>query len=123
MSAFSDGHHIGWRVERESVSFDVLERNVPLSARNTSRSGSQGEELDTILPTQPMDATHSDGVWAAPIVVAVTVTEILVQLLHRVQRFPTPTVRCEGEAAIGNRCIDPWVALQSNRKQVDFVLN
>ena len=69
-----------------------------------------------------MHATHSNGVWP-PIVVTTTETEILVQLLHRVQGFQTLAVRCEGKAAIGDGCLDPWVTLQSDREQVDFVLN
>ena len=103
------------------MGFNVLERNIPLSVRDTSRSGSRGKELDAILPTQPMDATHSNGVW--PPVIMSMETKILIQLLYRVQGFPMPTVRCKGKAAIGYGCLDRWVTLQSDREQVDFVLN
>ena len=69
-----------------------------------------------------MYATHNNGNWP-PIVVTTTETEILVQLLYRIQGFPTLAVRCEGKAAIGDGCLDPWVTLQSDRKQIDLVLD
>lgn len=114
----SDGHYVGSGIECENARFDVIERNIPLSPRNTSRRRSPDEELDTIRLTQPMNTTH-DGDLLDPIATC----KSFVPLLYRVQGLPTRAVRFEGRAAISDRCLEPWVTLQSDGKKVDCVLN
>lgn len=113
-----DGHYIGSRVERESPNVDILERNVPLSPGNTPGNRSQDEELDAIHPGQPMDTIHGDDVWGP-----IATVSRLIPLFYGVQGLSTPDARFESDTTVSNRPLEPWVALQSDREEVDFVLN
>ena len=111
----NDGHYVGLRVECERSGFKALEKNIPLFPRDTSRSRSQGEEFDRILPGEPIRATHSDGL------VHDGERESFVVRFSRVQGFPPLAVHPESRAAVGERCFGPWVMFQSNGKEVDLV--
>ena len=102
----SDGHYIGLRVECETKSFNVLDRNFPFPPRNTPRNRSQGEELDTVIAAQSMHAAHSNSVLDL-----VGVMDGHGPLLYRVKSFPTPKVLREGLATISDRYLNPRVAL------------
>jgi hypothetical protein len=114
----SDNHQVGSRVESESSNFYVLDLNFPLPPGNTPRDGSEHKELDTILMAQPIHAILNDNIWNL-----IRVMGGHGPPLYRVKSFPTPEVRCEGLATIDDRCHNPRVMLQSDRKKVDFVLN
>ena len=92
-----NGQYIGLGAEGESAKFDVPQRNAPLPPGNTPRSRSEDEELDVILPAQPVDTIYSDDFWD-PIATA----KSLDPLLCRVQGFPTRAIHFEGYATIGD---------------------
>ena len=115
---FDDGHDISLRVEREGVGFKMLERNIPLSHRDTSRNRSQGEEFDRIRPEDPIRVTYEGGLFDS-----VYVVERRGPFFDRIRGFPPPAVRFESLAAISQGHFRPWVVLQSGTKEVDFVLD
>ena len=96
----------------------MLEQNIPLSPRNSSRNRPQGEEFDRVLPEDPIRATHDGGLLDAGRTV-----ENRGPLFGRIQCFPPPAVRFESLAAIGQGCFRPWVMLQSGTKEVGLVLD
>ena len=90
---FDDGHDVSLRVEREKASFDVLERNAPLSPWNAPRNRSQGEEFYRIPPEDPICAAHGNGLPDTGHI------ENIVPLFCRIQDSPPPAVRFESRAA------------------------
>ena len=95
----------------------MLERNIPLSPRNTSRNRPQGKEFDRVLPEDPIRVTHDGGLLDAG-----RMAENRGPLFGRIQCFPPPAVCFESLAAIGQGCFRPRVMLQSGTKEVDLVL-